>query len=306
MAALGDRPAAEITTREINQVLRTIAKTGVSARTVERARALIHSIYVHGMKPATFELPANPVKHADRRKLPQRDTLNYYSCEEAEALARALHDGRHRDPGDPRGVSEDEQHWRRLEDAQDAEIVRVAAYAGLRRGELIALRWRDVDFTGRKIVVRRTMSGSVEMASTKSRRVREVPLARQTAAALDRLSRREDFTQPTDYVFCSRVGERLDGSALYRRFVRARNAAGLRPLRFHDLRHSFGSLLVAAGMDPAPGTGGDGPLDHHHHEPLPPRPARGRTRRPLLRRIRSRHAQLAGDRRCRGRVTVAQ
>ena len=135
------------------------------------------------------------------------------------------------------------------EDRQDAELVRVAAYAGLRRGELLALRWRDVDFTRRKLVVRRAISGGVEAAWTKSRRAREVPLPDQAAGALDRLSQRGDFTRADDYVFCNRLGRRLDGSALRRRVTRARDAAGLRPLRFHDLRHTYGSLLVAAGVD---------------------------------------------------------
>ena len=45
------------------------------------------------------------------------------------------------------------------------------------------------------------------------------------------------------------VGRPLDGSALRRRYKRAHDAAGLRPLRWHDLRHTFGSLLVAGGVD---------------------------------------------------------
>src|SRR5215211_1102902 len=75
--------------------------------------------------------------------------------------------------------------------------------------------------------------------------------ARQShaAGALDRLSQRRDFTSPDDYVFVNRLGRRLDGSALRRRVERARDAAGLRPLRFHDLRHTYGSLLVAGGVD---------------------------------------------------------
>lgn len=129
------------------------------------------------------------------------------------------------------------------------ELVRVAAYAGLRRGELVALRWRDVDFTGRKIIVRRSLSGDTELRSTKSRRAREVPLPDQAAAALDRLSRRDEFTGPDDYVFTNRLGRRLDPSALRRRFERARDAAELELLRFHDLRHTYGSLLVAGGID---------------------------------------------------------
>ena len=127
--------------------------------------------------------------------------------------------------------------------------MRVAAYAGLRRGELVALRWRDVDFVGRKIIVRRSVSGDTELRSTKSRRAREVPLPNQAAAALDRLSRREEFTGPDDYVFANRLGRRLDPSALRRRFERAREPAELEPLRFHDLRHTYGSLLIAGGID---------------------------------------------------------
>jgi integrase len=50
-------------------------------------------------------------------------------------------------------------------------------------------------------------------------------------------------------VFCNRFGRCLDPSALRRRYERARNAADLPPLRFHDLRHTYGSLLVAGGVD---------------------------------------------------------
>ena len=76
-----------------------------------------------------------------------------------------------------------------------------------------------------------------------------MPLPDQAAGALDRLSQRGDFTSPDDYIFVNRLGRRLDGSALRRRVERARDAAGLRPLRFHDLRHTYGSLLVAGGVD---------------------------------------------------------
>jgi len=47
-----------------------------------------------------------------------------------------------------------------------------------------------------------------------------------------------------------RLGRRLDPSALRRRYEQARVAAGLEPLRFHDLRHTDGSLLVAGGSTP--------------------------------------------------------
>ena len=73
----------------------------------------------------------------------------FYSPEEIEALARALSEGRHRDPSRP-AVSAQERNARQAEERQDAEMVRVAAYAGLRQGELLALRWRDVTSPARR------------------------------------------------------------------------------------------------------------------------------------------------------------
>jgi integrase len=248
MAALGDRPAREATTREIEDVLRSIASAGVAPRTVNKARQLICAIFNYGVRPSAYGLEGNPAKHADRRREPDASPLAFYSPKQIEALARALADGAHRDPSRP-ALSPTEITARAHEDAQDAELIRVAAYAGLRRGELVALRWRDVDFLGRKIVVRRALSGETELRSTKTRRAREVPLPDQAATALERLSRRGEFTGPDDYVFANRLGRRLDPSALRRRFERARKAAGLEPLRFHDLRHTYGSLLVAGGID---------------------------------------------------------
>jgi integrase len=247
MAALGDRPAAKITTREIEAVLTTIGETGASPRTVNKHRNVIAAVFGYGCKPSTYALPANPAKGADKRREPHPGALVFYSPEEIETIARALADGRHRDRS-ALSMSEHESKALSAEDRQDAEIVRVAAYAGLRQGELLALRWRDVNFAGSALTIARAMSAGVE-SSTKSGLVRRVPLADQAAAALDRMSRREHFTAPDDLVFCNALGRPLDDSALRRRYRRAQTAAGVRLLRFHDLRHTFGSLLAMRGVD---------------------------------------------------------
>jgi integrase len=247
MVALGARPASKITTREINELLTVINDTGASPRTVNKYRSVISAAFNHGCKASTFALPTNPAKDADKRLEPHPGVLVFYKPEEVEALAHALTDGLHRDPSRP-AVSEVETEVRRGEDHQDAEIIRVAAYAGLRQGELLALRWRDLDFSGSAVTISRAMSARIE-STTKSGRVRRLPLADQAAAALDRTSRREHFTRPDDLVFCNVFGRALDDSALRRRYRRAQAAIGVQPLRFHDLRHTFGSLLAANGVD---------------------------------------------------------
>jgi integrase len=246
MNALGNRPASKVTTREIETLLAKVAQKA-SPRTVNKYRAVICAVFNYGTRDATFKLPSNPASAADKRRENDRAALVYYSHEEVEAIARALADGSHRDPARP-AVTDGEREARRIEDHQDAELIRVAAYAGLRMGELLALRWRDVDFTGHALTISRAMSAGVE-SSTKSGRVRRVPLPDQAAGALDRLSRRADFTGAGELVFCNALGRPLDGSALRRRFKKARDAAKLRPLRFHDLRHTYGSLLAANGVD---------------------------------------------------------
>jgi integrase len=242
MRAIGARPAAKVTTAEIEALLASVAGTGAAPRTVNRIREVLCAAFNFAIRSSRFAVTYNPVSRSDRRRLPQPAVLLFYTPEEIEAVARALEAGLHR----PNPASRDEQY--RADDERDADAVRIAAYAGLRLGELLALQWRDVDWTGSALTISRALSAGVEGA-TKSGQVRRVPMSDQTAAALDRLSCRADFTSSTDLVLCNAFGRHLDGSALRRRYKRARDAAGLRPLRWHDLRHTFGSLLVAAGVD---------------------------------------------------------
>jgi integrase len=234
MRSLGDRPAAEITTDEIEAVLAAVEG---SPRTCNKRRALLLAAFNFGVKRAG--LPGNPVRGTDKRREPQRPALATYTAAEVEQLAAALAGGLHRTRGTAANDAE------RAEDLQDSELVRVAAYTGLRQGELRALRWRDVGEA--VLTVSRALSAGVE-SGTKGGRVRHVPLVPQAAESLERLRERGDFTAPDELVFCTWRGLALDPSALVARFKRARNAAGLRPLRFHDLRHTYGSLLAAAGV----------------------------------------------------------
>ncbi len=121
----------------------------------------------------------------------------------------------------------------------------VAAFTGLRLGELLALRFGDVDFAKRIVHVRRSYVLGHE-DTPKSHKVRSVPLIDQAAAALDGLSRREHFTGPNDRVFANVTGDVLGHDLLRRRFKTALAAAGLEPMRLHDLRHTFGTLAVQA------------------------------------------------------------
>ena len=127
-------------------------------------------------------------------------------------------------------------------DPQDGAIYLLAAFTGLRRGECVALKWQDVDFENSSIRVYEGFTR--EVGRPKSRRSRTVPMVDEVADALLEQRERLGESAPNDLVFPGELGDYMDPSALRRRYVKDVAAAGLPPLRFHDLRHTFGSLAI--------------------------------------------------------------
>jgi integrase len=133
-------------------------------------------------------------------------------------------------------------------DAQDAAIIRTAAYTGLRQGELLALRWRDVDFVAGLLHVRRNYTDR-RLKAPKGNKIGSVPMVADVADCLARLKDREHFTGDDDLVFVNAVGGFVDNWSLRKRYYQAIIKAGLRRVRFHDLRHAFGSMAIRK-LDP--------------------------------------------------------
>jgi integrase len=215
LPAFGDQRLEDITTGMIEAWLSALDR---AASTRAKALVLLHGIFKRARK--VYGLPLNPV--ADVEKPTQRSTgdIEVFSPDEVMALVRAA------------------------SSEQDAALFLTAAFTGLRRGELLALRWRDVDFAAQAVRVRATFSAG-HLTPPKSDKVCSVPLAPQVANALARLAQRDWFTSDDDLVFPGELGGHLDPSALRRRYAAALKRAGLRPLRFHDLRHTFGTRMIA-------------------------------------------------------------
>ena len=136
-----------------------------------------------------------------------------------------------------------------------------ALRGGLRRGELVALQWGDIQFgadendSNRFMIVRHNYVRR-EHTRTKSKKNRRVDLSRELRAVLLELRDKrllEAFLQgkhdiSDDFVFPSPEGSILDPDNLYHRYFQpVLTKAGLRKIRFHDLRHTFGSLLLQSG-----------------------------------------------------------
>jgi integrase len=215
LPVLGARRLEDVTTADVEDWLATL---DVKPSSRSKALVVLNGIFkrarrVHG-------LPTNPVADVEKPSIRASGDIDVFSPEEVWALVRAA------------------------ADEQDAAIFLTAAFSGLRRGELVALRWRDVDFSAHVIRVRGNYAAGV-LTTPKSGKIRSVPLAPDVASTLARLGSRGLLTDQDDLVFPGQSGTYLDASALRRRYLVALQKAGLRRLRFHDLRHTFGTRMIA-------------------------------------------------------------
>ncbi|MFF4017926.1 tyrosine-type recombinase/integrase [Streptomyces sp. NPDC001843] len=137
----------------------------------------------------------------------------------------------------------------------------LAIAMGLRRGELVGLRWTDVDLDKRVLYVRQQTQrrrGVLYDDDTKNRRNRALPLPAMCIAPLRwhrmrQVAAKQRAGEPWDdggYVFVTRNGRPVEPRNMYRSFTRVAQSAGLRVIRLHDARHGCATLLTAAGVAP--------------------------------------------------------
>ncbi|RBM16837.1 site-specific integrase [Streptomyces sp. PT12] len=137
----------------------------------------------------------------------------------------------------------------------------LAITLGLRRGEIVGLRWSDVDVDNRVLHVRQQTQrrrGRLYDDDPKGRRQRAVPLPAMCVAPLRWQRMRQTAIRKQagkewvggDYVFTTRTGRPVEPRNVYRSFTRVAASAGLRVIRLHDARHGCATLLTAAGVAP--------------------------------------------------------
>jgi integrase len=233
--ALGDLVLASLSPADVQAFLNAKSASGLSPRTVGYLRGVLRGALGHAER--TDLVTRNVARLARPPRIPRR-RVSPLSVEQVRTFLAAI-------VGD------------RLE-----ALYLVALGVGLRQGEILGLRWSDVDLEGGTLTVRHALAridGRLELVEPKSvtsRRVVPLPAFvrdalvahrhRQTAEPLPlRPAPPDPFA---DLVFVTTHGTPLDGITITRRFQHILAGAGLPHQRFHDLRHACASLLLAQGV----------------------------------------------------------
>jgi integrase len=209
----------------------------VSRRTVQKEMVMLHGIFEVARKPPRRWIGENPCADIPKITVKASGDFNVLDPQQVYAVVEAA-------PG-----------------PEDRALLLVAALEGLRLGEIRALRWESVRFDLGSILVRSSYSDAAELeeaerdeaqrSTPKSGRVRTIPMMDDVAAALRGLRERPTFIDAGDLVFPSASGAYRRGDEIREMFYAALHDAGLghlrnkpRPIRFHDLRHTFGTIAV--------------------------------------------------------------
>jgi integrase len=273
-------PPVKLTVTDLlNQWLEGYAKTNCSARTLEsyQSTAELHLIPAMGHIPLKQLQPQTIQCYYGKasQKLSSKSVLYHHRILK-HALKYAVRQGYlARNPCDLVSPPRPQKKAMRtlipsevtalLEAASDNRfypVIYTAVSTGLRQAELLALRWRDIDFDSKTVLVsralykRRGVCQFTEPKTAHSRRRVSMP-DKLVAYLSEYKAERESLSlhlgcllHLDDLVFADVEGQPLDPGVLSHNFARIAKRAGLLGVRFHDLRHTFASLMLLRGAKP--------------------------------------------------------
>jgi integrase len=222
-----ERTIDRIEPQHVSAYLRHKRDKGLSSKTVQNHLNFLHGVFAFSIRRGWAH--SNPVAMIDRPKKSRaaHTRIRFLQPSELDQLIAAV-------PDDALGSVE-------------RPLYLTAALTGLRQGELLALKWMDVDWLASRIRVADSYTRGV-IDTPKSHEGRSVPMASRLARELEGHRCVSAYRVDGDLVFCHpHTGHLLDPSKLRTRFKAALARAEVPEITFHELRHTFGTQMAAAG-----------------------------------------------------------
>lgn len=226
----GTRPIQEITTWDVTDFVGHLEAKDLAPKTVHNVIATLRAMLNYAKAPQRRWVLSNPVDGVELPAVPEPQEIRYLTLPEIQRLLDHVRPGMFHEI--------------------DHGLYHAAVTTGMRLGELVALRWRDVDWNAGRIRVRRNYTCG-EFGTPKTRRsTRSIPMIPDLAATLRAHHQRTRWPGPDDLVFAYPItGDVLPKANITRRMALTCRAAGITEHhRFHDLRHTFGTHMAAAGV----------------------------------------------------------
>ena len=231
--ALGERRLHEVTRTDIKRLIASLVAQGRKKRTIHNILTPLKEAYQHAIDDDLVTV--NPVVKMGRlvRSAEGADAhINPLGSEEVRLL---LSTAREKLP-------------------LFYPVLLCAVRTGMRQGELLGLQWGDLDYHGQFIEVRRSIVRR-QVTTTKTHKIRRVDMSRQLSTVLHALQETRQLEasmegQPlSGWVFVGPTGQRMSNELVRQALATCLRSAGLRHVRFHDLRHTFASLLIQQGAN---------------------------------------------------------
>jgi integrase len=219
-----------ITGEDVADLIDVLEGKGLAPKTIKNVIATLSALFTFACAPRRRWATSNPCVGADLPAVDDTGEIRFLTIAELDLLVAHAR----------RGIFQE----------QDRVLYVVAAMTGLRLGELVALRWRDVDWTAARIRVRQNYVRGRYGSPKSKRSTRSVPMADEVGGVLDRLFQTSHWQGESDLVFAHQAtGGPLTKANITRRLHKALADAGLDETHvFHDLRHTFGTRMAAAGV----------------------------------------------------------
>jgi integrase len=223
------RSMDSIRAEDVLDLVAVLEGKALAPKTIRNVVSTLSALFNFAKAPQRRWASENPCDGLELPAVPDATEIRFLTLAEVDALVANARPG--------------------MFQAIDRAMFLTAAMTGLRKGELVALRWLDVDWTAGRIRVRQNYVRG-EFGTPKSKRsTRSVPMADEVAGELERLFQQSRWQADDDLVFAHpQTGGPLPKANITRRMRAALKAAGLdQSHRFHDLRHTFGTRMAAVG-----------------------------------------------------------